>query len=57
MEAQKMTINEMKKQFVKLYGGSESDIRVSCSLCKVNEHIDYCTGHEVKLKNNKNKAV
>ncbi len=47
MEAQKMTINEMKKQFVKLYGGSESDIRVSCSLCKVNEHIDYCTGHEV----------
>lgn len=43
-----MTISEMKKQFIKLYGGPESDIRVFCSPGRVNligEHVDYCGGH------------
>ena len=43
-----MTISEMKKQFIELYGGSEADIRVFCSPGRVNligEHVDYCGGH------------
>ncbi len=42
-----MTIAELKKEFVKYYGGSEDDIRIFMSPGRVNligEHTDYCGG-------------
>ncbi len=42
-----MTITELKKEFVKLYGGDESDIRIFMSPGRVNligEHTDYNGG-------------
>ena len=42
-----MTINEIKSEFIKLYGGSEEDIRVFYSPGRVNligEHTDYNGG-------------
>lgn len=42
-----MTINELKKRFVEIYGGSEADLRVFSAAGRVNligEHIDYCGG-------------
>lgn len=42
-----MTITDLKKEFVKLYGGSESDIRIFHSPGRVNligEHTDYNGG-------------
>ena len=43
-----MNISELKKEFVKLYGGDESDIRVFASPGRVNligEHTDYNGGY------------
>ncbi len=42
-----MTIAELKKEFVKYYGGTEDDIRIFMSPGRVNligEHTDYCGG-------------
>ncbi len=42
-----MTICELKQEFIKLYGGSEDDVRVFMSPGRVNligEHTDYCGG-------------
>lgn len=42
-----MTIAELKKEFVKYYGGSEDDVRIFMSPGRVNligEHTDYCGG-------------
>ncbi len=42
-----MNISEIKEQFIKLYGGSDSDLRVFASPGRVNligEHVDYCGG-------------
>lgn len=42
-----MTIPEIKKQFIELYGGTEDDLRVFASPGRVNligEHVDYCGG-------------
>ncbi len=42
-----MTINELKQEFIKLYGGSENDLRVFHSPGRVNligEHTDYNGG-------------
>lgn len=42
-----MTINELKKAFVAIYGGTEQDLRVFSAAGRVNligEHIDYCGG-------------
>ena len=42
-----MEIKQLKEQFLKLYGGNESDIRVFSAAGRVNligEHIDYCGG-------------
>ena len=42
-----MNIQEMKKNFVELYGGDETELRVFQSPGRVNligEHIDYCGG-------------
>lgn len=42
-----MTISELKKEFVKFYGGSEDDVRIFMSPGRVNligEHTDYCGG-------------
>lgn len=42
-----MNISEIKKQFIEIYGGDESDLRVFASPGRVNligEHVDYCGG-------------
>ncbi|MBE5732178.1 MAG: galactokinase [Clostridiales bacterium] len=42
-----MEISQLKKKFVEIYGGDESDIRVFSAAGRVNligEHIDYCGG-------------
>lgn len=42
-----MTIAELKKEFIKYYGGTEEDIRIFMSPGRVNligEHTDYCGG-------------
>lgn len=42
-----MNIPEIKEQFLKIYGGSDKDLRVFASPGRVNligEHIDYCGG-------------
>lgn len=42
-----MTIAELKKEFVKYYGGTEDDVRIFMSPGRVNligEHTDYCGG-------------
>lgn len=42
-----MTVTELKKAFVEIYGGSEDDLRVFSAAGRVNligEHIDYCGG-------------
>lgn len=42
-----MNIHEIKEQFIKIYGGSEDNLRVFTSPGRVNligEHIDYCGG-------------
>jgi galactokinase len=42
-----MTITEMKKMFLELYGGDDSELRVFESPGRVNligEHVDYCGG-------------
>ena len=42
-----MTVAELKKEFVKYYGGTEDDVRVFMSPGRVNligEHTDYCGG-------------
>lgn len=42
-----MTINEIKKKFISVYGGNESDIRLFSAAGRINligEHIDYCGG-------------
>jgi hypothetical protein len=44
----KMTVSEIKKQFIELYGDNGGEIRVFASPGRVNligEHIDYCGGH------------
>ncbi len=43
-----MTVSEMKKQFIELYGENGGEIRVFASPGRVNligEHVDYCGGH------------
>ncbi len=42
-----MNIPEIKEQFLKIYGGSDADLRVFASPGRVNligEHVDYCGG-------------
>jgi len=42
-----MEIKDLKKKFVEIYGGDESDLRVFSAAGRVNligEHIDYCGG-------------
>ena len=42
-----MTISEMKKMFIEVYGGDDSELRIFESPGRVNligEHIDYCGG-------------
>lgn len=42
-----MTINELKKKFIAIYGGDEESLRVFSAAGRVNligEHIDYCGG-------------
>jgi galactokinase len=42
-----VTVTELKKAFVEIYGGSEDDLRVFSAAGRVNligEHIDYCGG-------------
>lgn len=42
-----MTIQEVKKMFIEIYGGEDSDLRIFESPGRVNligEHIDYCGG-------------
>lgn len=42
-----MNISELKKEFIKYYGGTEDDIRIFMSPGRVNligEHTDYCGG-------------
>ncbi len=43
-----MTVQELKQEFIKLYGGSESDVRIFMSPGRVNligEHTDYNGGY------------